>query len=169
MNASSKSKTLRKQCPPLFLDLYYPFHYKTGSAIEHSLRGSNLTQIQTIILWTIHSEGDEGKEMRRKDIETRTTSWFDVTSSAISKSIRSMAKDGLVEITEDPQSGREKRVALTETGDTYISDMKHRTEALIARIVADLTDDEIREGLNFMQRVNVIVEEISTGSVDSIK
>ncbi len=153
---------LRKKSPGLFLDLYYPFHYKTGFAIEHVLRGSNLTQIQTIILWTIHSEGDNGHEMRRKVIEQQVTNWFDVTSSAISKSIRSMARSGLITITEDPDSGREKRVCLTKTGELYISDMKVRTEALIADIVAELSDDEIASGLNFLRRVSEIVENLST-------
>lgn len=160
---SKNSKSLRKKSPLLFLDLYYPFHYKTGSAIEHALRGANLTQVQTVILWTIHSEGEDGEAMRRKDIETRITSWFDVTSSALSKSLRSMARSGLVEISEDPQSGREKRVRLTDSGNEYISGMKNRTEALIANIVAKLNDDEIQEGLNFLRRVNEIVEEIGDG------
>ncbi len=153
-------KSLRHQSPGLFLDLYYPFHYKTGFAIEHVLRGSNLTQIQTIILWTIHSEGDEGHEMRRKDIEQRVTNWFDITSSAISKSIRGMSRAGLLDIKEDPASGREKRVSLTPQGQDQVSDMIQRTEALIANIVAKLDDDEISSGLNFLKRVSEIVEEL---------
>tara|TARA_R110002110_G_scaffold153347_1_gene346672 strand:+ start:127 stop:609 length:483 start_codon:yes stop_codon:yes gene_type:complete len=153
-------KTLRKQSPGLFLDLYYPFHYKTGFAIEHVLRGSNLTQIQTIILWTIHSEGSDGIEMRRKDIEQRITNWFDVTSSAISKSIRSMARSGLLTITEDPESGREKRVSLTGDGQKHVHAMMERGKELIEGIVANLNDEEVASGLNFLQRVNEIVEDL---------
>lgn len=161
-NASSaEKKSLRNQSPALFLDLYYPFHYKTGFAIEHVLRGSNLTQIQTIILWTIHSEGDEGSTMRRKDIEQRITNWFDITSSAISKSIRGMAKSGFLTITEDPESGREKRIQLTTDGHEQVANMMRRTKKLIANIVAELSDDEIASGLNFLQRVSDIVEDLN--------
>mgnify|MGYP003634321683 CR=1 FL=1 len=167
MNSTNKKpmvskKALRQQSPSLFLDLYYPFHYKTGFAIEHVLRDSNLTQIQTIILWTIHSEGEGGIEMRRKDIEQRITNWFDVTSSAISKSIRGMSREGLLVITEDPVSGREKRINLTNKGQQHVVAMMERGKHLIENIVAELDDDEIAAGLNFLKRVSTIVEDLET-------
>lgn len=162
MTSKKKHSQLRSESPSLFLDLFYPFHYKVGFTIEQALRGSLLTQQQTIILWTIHSEGENGRSMRRKDIEQRITGWFDVTSSAISKALRNMAKqeEPYLELSEDPRSGREKRVYLTDAGQSHIKEMIDRTETLISRIVTDLDDDEIEAGLLFMRKVSDIVDSI---------
>ncbi|MGH7880828.1 MAG: hypothetical protein ACREQD_15235, partial [Candidatus Binataceae bacterium] len=47
------------------LELFYPVHYKTGIAFEDAMRGDKLTRKQTAILWLIHSEGVEKRQMRR--------------------------------------------------------------------------------------------------------
>jgi len=136
---------------------------RTDSPGAFLLRGRALSQHQTVILWIIHSEGDAGLTMRRKDIEQRISSWFDITSSAISKALRSLARAELpyLQITEDPRSGREKLVTLTREGQRAIEGMIERTEAFIARIVEQLTDEEIRAGLLFMQRVSDVVPELA--------
>ncbi|MEM8662054.1 MAG: winged helix DNA-binding protein [Pseudomonadota bacterium] len=156
---TATKKALRKTSPHDFLQLFYPFHYQVGSTIETALRGSDLSQHQTVILWIIHSEGDSGRVMRRKDIEQRISSWFDVTSSAISKALRSLARADkpFLEISEDPNSGREKLVTLTRAGQKEIGSMIKRTEAFIGRIVDELTIEEIRAGLVFMARVSQVV------------
>ncbi len=142
-----------------FLELFYPFHYRVGFAVEAALSGGNISRQQTVILWLIHSEGRDGRSMRRKDIECSITSWFEVTSSAISKAIRQMAQPefGLVTIVEDPASGREKLVILTAKGERYIAAMIKNGVDHIAKIVSELSDDEIRSGLKFMSRVAEIM------------
>lgn len=133
------------------------------------MRGDQLTQHQTVILWIIHSEGENGRFMRRKDIEHRISTWFDVTSSAISKALRSMARPEtpFLEITEDPRSGREKMLHLTDEGQAHIEEMMQRTEDFIARIVADLSDEEIRSGLHFLKRVGDVVEKMNSDQTSS--
>ena len=157
-NTANKS-ALRATSPPDFLRLFYPFHYQVGSTIESALRGKQLSQHQTVILWIIHSEGDQGKTMRRKDIELRISSWFDITSSAISKALRSLARAEMpyLEIREDPHSGREKLVTMTAEGQRQIQKMIKRSEEFIGRIVEELSEDEIRAGLVFMRRVSEVV------------
>lgn len=159
MSVAESPSTLRKRAPELFLNLYYPFHYKVGFAVEDALRGETLTQHQTVILWIIHSEGEDGV-VRRKDVERLIGHWFDVTSSAISKALRSMARPevGLVRISEDARSGREKVIALTPKGRAHVERMRARANALIGDIVAELTTEEISSGLNFLDRVSRIVE-----------
>lgn len=161
MSGTNSPAALRKQAPELFLNLYYPFHYKVGFAVEDALRGEALTQHQTVILWIIHSEGEDGV-VRRKDIERLIGHWFDVTSSAISKALRSMARPelGLVRINEDTRSGREKVVTLTPKGRTHVERMKSRASTFIAEIVAELTPEEISAGLHFLDRVSEIVEDM---------
>ena len=161
MSSATSSEALRRQAPELFLNLYYPFHYKVGFAVEDALRGDTLTQHQTVILWIIYSES-EGGVVRRKDVERRIGDWFDVTNSAISKALRSMARPelALVRITEDARSGREKVVALTAKGRAHVERMRSRAERLIADIVAELTPEEISSGLHFLERVSRIVDDM---------
>ncbi len=159
MNSNPGTDSIRAASPADFLRLFYPFHYQVGSTIESALRGEQLSQHQTVILWIIHSEGEAGQIMRRKDIEARIGLWFDITSSAISKALRSLARAEMpyLSISEDPRSGREKLVTLTAEGQRQIQAMIARSEAFIARIVAELSDDEIRSGIQFMRRVSEIV------------
>jgi DNA-binding MarR family transcriptional regulator len=155
----ARASSPRDLSPTLFLDLFYPFHYRVGFTIEQALRGNQLSQHQTIILWIIHSEGEQGTLIPRKKIEARMTSWFDITSSAISKALRSLARADMpcLEITEDPHSARERLVALTPAGQQLVEQMMARSERLIARIVEHLDDKEIRAGLHFLERVSEIV------------
>tara|TARA_R110001599_G_scaffold353883_1_gene602267 strand:+ start:57715 stop:58026 length:312 start_codon:yes stop_codon:yes gene_type:complete len=97
--------------------------------------------------------------MRRKDIELRIGAWFDITSSAISKALRSLARAEMpyLEIREDPNSGREKLVTMTEEGQRQIQEMINRSEQFIGKIVEQLTEEEIRAGLVFMRRVSEVV------------
>lgn len=150
---------LRAEAPMRFLSLFYPFHYRVGFAVEEALSGGKVSRQQTVILWLIHSEGRDGRSMRRKDIEASITSWFDVTSSAISKALRQMAQPelGLLTIVEDPSSGREKLVTLTAKGERYIAAMIKSGADFIAQIVSGLTDEEIKTGLRFLARVSEIV------------
>lgn len=153
-----KGQALRATAPLQFLELFYPFHYRVGFATEAALSGGAITRQQTVILWLIHSEGVDGRAMRRKDIEASITTWFDVTSSAISKAVRQMAQPepGLVRIEEDPTSGREKIVTLTQKGERFLADMIGNGVAHINKLIAPLSDDEIAEGLNFLARVSEI-------------
>ena len=61
-----------------FLELYYPIHYMAGIGVEDALRGSELSRHQTAILWLIHSKGEQGRTMRRKDIVAALDSWFEI-------------------------------------------------------------------------------------------
>jgi len=159
MSSLRPTDSVRAASPADSLRLFYPFHYQVGSTIESALRGAQLSQHQTVILWIIHSEGDAGQTMRRKDIEARIGMWFDITSSAISKALRSLARADMpyLNISEDPRSGREKLVTLTAEGQGQIQQMIARSEAFIGRIVEQLSDDEIRSGIQFMRRVSDIV------------
>src|SRR5262249_12412344 len=94
------------------LELSYPLPYKSGIGLEDSMRAGRLTRKQVAILWLIRSEGEQGCRMARKEIERLLATWFEISSSAITKALRGMARPplGLVQIIEDPQSGREKQV-----------------------------------------------------------
>lgn len=56
--------------------------------------------------------------MARKEIETNVRRWFEVISAAATRSLRAMMRQPLelIEIIEDPSSGRQKLVGLTPKG-----------------------------------------------------
>jgi len=135
------------------LELFYPIHYRAGMALEDVMRGGVLTRKQVAVLWLLRAEGGRSTGVRRKDIERAVKSWFEISSSAITKSIRKMARAPLklVEMVESPDSGREKRVFLTPRGEAFIATMVSRGENFLREIVEQLPDDEVERGLEFLR------------------
>ncbi len=135
------------------LELFYPIHYKAGMALEDAMRGGVLTRKQVAVLWLLRAEGGRRTGVRRKDIERAVKSWFEISSSAITKSIRKMARAPLklVEMVESPDSGREKRVFLTLRGEAFIATMVSRGESFLREIVEQLPDDEVERGIEFLR------------------
>lgn len=145
-----------------FLEFYYPIHYKAGVRVEDSMRGTELGRHQVAILWLIHSEGKEGRRINRKDIERLLDAWFEISGAAITKALRSMAGApmNLLTLEEAAHSAREKVVTLTPEGEVFVRAMIGRGDAFIQRIIAHMSDEEIRQGLHFFKRVSEIVEEL---------
>ncbi|MBM4257822.1 MAG: winged helix DNA-binding protein [Deltaproteobacteria bacterium] len=136
-------------------EFFYPIHYQIGMALEDALRGGLLTRKQSAILWMIRSAGEDGHRMRRKDIVRAMQSWFEVTSSGLSKAIRGMARPplGLVEITEGAQSAREKIISLTPKGKRFVADMAVRGEVFLHEIVQHMPAEVIRGGIEYFQHL----------------
>ena len=137
------------------LGLFYPVHYKSGIAFEDAMRAGRLTRKQTAILWLIHSEGIERRQMRRKDIERSLQTWFEVSSSAITKALRGMSRPplSLLRIFEDSQSAREKQVVLTAKGEKFLDSMVAEGRRLLACLVTQLSDDEIDAGIRYLTKI----------------
>src|SRR5262249_21630587 len=115
--------TAHRRAAAELLEFFYTVHYELGTALEDVLRAGRLTRHQAAILWLIKSEGGAEFRMRRKEIEGRMRNWFEVTSAAVSKSLREIMRPplSLIDITEDPRSGREKIVALTPRGQQFVA------------------------------------------------
>ena len=143
-----------------FLDLFYPVHYKVGIGIEDALRGGRLTRHQVAILWLIRSEGEGGRSISRKEIERSITRWFELRNSAISKSLRAMARPplGLLDILEHPTSGRERQVVLTAKGLREIERMVDEGQRFIQTMVDHLAAEEASQGVHFLGRVSAIID-----------
>lgn len=157
----ARKMSARTDAAAEFLEFFYPIHYKLGMTLEDALRSGKLTRKQVAILWLIRSEG-KGKSMRRKDIEQRIATWFEVSSSAITKALRAMARPplGFVQIVEDPHSGREKLVLLTTKGERFLSSMVTEGENFIRTITVHLTAEEIRMGSHFLSRVTAVLDQL---------
>jgi DNA-binding MarR family transcriptional regulator len=133
-------------------------------ALEDALRSGQLTRKQVAILWLICSEGEAGRRMRRKDIERLLTTWLEVSSSAVTKALRAMARPPLqsVKMVEDPRSGREKLVSLTAKGEQFLLTMVGEGETFLHRIVTQLTEEEIHAGLHFLRRTLIALDQVRT-------
>ena len=160
---ASASKTDKETDPAAeLLDLFYPFHYKGGMALEDTLRCGQLSRKQVAILWLIRSEGEHGRRMRRKDIERLIQTWFEVSSSAITKALRSMARPplSLIQIVEDPRSAREKQVLFTPRGERFLLTMVTQGRQFLQQIVDQLSDEEISSGIHFLRRATAVQEHL---------
>jgi len=143
------------------LELFYPVHYKGGMALEDAMRDGQLTRRQVAILWLIRSEGERGRRMARKEIERLLTTWFEISSSAITKALRSMARPplSLLQVREDPQSGREKQVLLTAKGERFLLTMIAQGQGFLQRIVEQIPEEEVRSGIQFLRRAVAAFEQ----------
>jgi DNA-binding MarR family transcriptional regulator len=134
------------------LELFYPIHYRGNMAVEDAMRGK-LTRKEAAIIWLIHSAGEDGSEMRRKEIVARLQDWFDVSSPAVTKALRHMARPplSLVRLVEDTESGREKRVRLTSQGQRFVLGMIARGQDFLQKVVEQLPDEQVRDGIEFLR------------------
>jgi DNA-binding MarR family transcriptional regulator len=150
----------------VLLDFFYPFHYKGGMALEDALRCGQLSRKQVAILWLIRAEGEHGKRMRRKDIERSIQTWFEVSSSAITKALRGMARPplSLVQIVEDAQSAREKQVRVTAKGERFLGTMVAEGQKFLQKILDQLTPEEVSSGIHFLERSIAAQEHILSQS-----
>ena len=128
------------------LDIFFPIHYKAGNRVEAALRkGASLNRQQVIILWAIAAQGVDGEKMERKLIEQTLKDWLEITSSSVSKAIRSLTDPPLniLTITENPASGREKIVCLTAEGKKVVQDMLSNGRDYLQDVIAELSEEEI--------------------------
>jgi len=143
------------------LELFYPIHYRGNMAVEDAMRGK-LTRKEAAIIWLIRSAGEEGSEMRRKEIVARLQDWFDVSSPAVTKALRHMARPplSLVRLVEDAGSGREKRVRLTAPGQRFVLGMIVRGQDFLLKVVEQLPDQQVREGIGFLRAAVAAYERV---------
>ena len=129
----------RERAAAELMEFFYPVHYEIGTALEDVVRGDLLSRQQAATLWLIRSQGEGGYRMRRKDIEANVRRWFEVTSAAVSRSLRGIMHPPLelIEITEDPRSGREKLVTLTPKGKAFLDSVADRATMVLAELIHD--------------------------------
>ncbi len=137
------------------LGFFFPIHYQLGFELEDVLRQGMLSRQQATILWLIHSEGGATQSVPRKRVEALLSAWYEITSAPITKALRALHLPPLelVRIVEDPHSGREKRVHLTEAGKRVVEAMAREGHRFALELVRELGDQEIRAGLRFLHGV----------------
>lgn len=160
-------ETLPQAQPDLATDLmnlFLPVHYRIGVGFEETLRCGQLTRKQVAILWLMRAEGGPDGSMRRKDIERLLTSWFETSSSTITRALAALARPPLklVRIAGDRDSGREKRVTLTPTGEQFLANMLAGGRAFTQALLDGMPRDEVRELVRLMQKAVSVLEQNAT-------
>ena len=144
------------------LEMFYPIHYQICVKLEDELRGDALTRHQLAILWLIRCEGGAERELKRARIERALKSWYGIGASAVSKALRALAEPPheLLALREDPDSGREKRVSLTERGVARIEALEAVGNAFITRFVASIPDAEFSAGVKYLMSLAEIMKSL---------
>lgn len=144
------------------LNLFLPIHYRIGVGFEEALRCGQLSRKQVAILWLMRAEGGPEGSMRRKDIERLLASWFETSSSTITRALAALARAPLklVRVVGDQDSGREKRVVLTVKGEQFLSDMEAEGRTFAQKLLDGMPQAEVREMVRLMQKaINVLEQE----------
>lgn len=136
------------------LTYFYPVHYRLGMEMEAAMSQGRVDRKQAAMLWLIHSRANGEGWVSRKEIEAELSAWFDISNSKISRMMSALGKDplNLLELTESPDSGREKMLRLTMEGDGFVAGMVAAASALISEKVGHLDDAELRDGLGFLTK-----------------
>jgi len=142
------------------MGLFLPIHYRIGVGFEETLRCGQLSRKQVAILWLMRAEGGPEGSMRRKDIERLLASWFETSSSTITRSLAALARPPLklVRVREDPDSGREKRVILTAKGEQFLAGMTAEGRTFAQKLLDGMPRQEIREMVRLMQKAVDVLE-----------
>ena len=143
----------REAAVAALLEFFYPVHYQIGTGLEDVLREGALTRKQFAILWLIHSEGEGGRRMQRKKVETHLRRWFEVTSPAISQALGDLARPPLnmVALSIDPASGRERVVTLTPKGQRYLDTISARAQRFLSEIVAEAPIELLHQAAKYFE------------------
>jgi DNA-binding MarR family transcriptional regulator len=143
------------------LEYFYAVHYQIGMAIEDVLRDGGLSRKQVAILWLISSEGKDN-QMRRKEIETALKRWFEVSSSAVSQALRSMSRAplNLIDISDDPNSGRERLVSLTAAGHDFIAARSARAGIYSTALHASQSTEMLEQAVEYFRLLTIGLESV---------
>jgi len=148
-----KTATSRETLTDL-LGFFYPIHYRIGMELERRMCQGRLSRQQAAIIWLIESEVGAHGWMRRKLIEQTLSDWFETRNSHVSQLLHELSSPplSLIEQKTNPESAREKVVALTEGGRHYFNTMIEAGLAYFSVLLPHLSEDELRAGINFLGR-----------------
>lgn len=136
---------VRRAAVAKLMEFFYPVHYEIGTALEDVVRADVLSRQQAASLWLIRSQGKNGTVISRKEIEINLRRWFEVTSAAVTRSLRAMMRPPLelIEMIEDPTSGRQKLVVLTPKGRAFLDSVADQATQVLAEAIKDVPSELI--------------------------
>ena len=148
---SDRKASEHRRLTTQLLQFFYPIHYRIGMELESVMCQGVISRKQAAILWLIHSRAGESRWMRRKDIETSLSIWFEISNSNVSKLLRELARPPLnfIDHEESPESGREKVVRLTRRGQNFVDGMTNAAIDYLSNQISHVENDELAWGIDF--------------------
>lgn len=145
----------RRAAAAALMEFFYPVHYEIGTALEDVVRAHVLSRQQAASLWLIRSQGEDGVRMRRKEIEANVRRWFEVTNAAVSRSLRGLMRPplALIEIAEDPNSGREKVISLTPKGRAFLDTVAARATSGLADLIEEVSPELVDAAILYFREL----------------
>jgi len=149
------SPKARRAAAAALMEFFYPVHYEIGTALEDVVRSNVLSRQQAASLWLIRSQGEHGVRMRRKEIEENVRRWFEVTNAAVSRSLRGLMRPPLelIEIAEDPKSGREKVISLTPKGRAFLDSVASRATGGLADLIEEVSPELVDVAIHYFREL----------------
>jgi hypothetical protein len=134
------------------LTFYYPMHYRIGMDLETLMGQGQVSRKQAAILWLIHARADGEGWIRRKRIESRLRTWFEISNPNITKLMRGLASPplSLIEHIESPNSGREKIIRLTRAGERFVKGMMDEAIDYLTQQLSHIDNRELEAGVDFL-------------------
>lgn len=102
-------------------------------ALDEAYLAHNRPLGQCRVLWEIGPAGREVRELRTR---------LDLDSGYLSRMLRALAEEGLVELTTDPADARVRTARLTEAGLAERAELDRRSDALAGSMLSPLNDTQ---------------------------
>ncbi|MFT3792239.1 MAG: winged helix DNA-binding protein [Rudaea sp.] len=153
------AKQLPKQLPQQLLSgllgFFYPIHYGISMETETRMLQGKVSRQQAAVIWLIESTVGDNGWIRRRIIEQQLRSWFESSNSHVSLLLKELASPPLSLIVqmENPQSAREKLVALTPQGRAFFQSMFNTGMEFLSERLAHISEDMARSGISFYSAI----------------
>lgn len=146
------SRKTRQDTDTRLFDYFYLIHYQLNMVLEDVMRGP-FTRKEAALLLLLHAEGGKNSCLPRKLVVERFSSWFEATSSNVTKIIARLASPemNLLQVTNEPGSARDKQISLTTKGKKTIRAMVKRGSDHSELLLGGLTDEDMQMGLEFFK------------------
>ena len=149
---SNSADSSRREALYDLLGFFYPIHYRIGMELERRTCQDQLSRQQAAIIWLIESEVGRNGWMRRRDIELTLNDWFESKNSHVSYLLKELSAPPLSLVIQktNPESAREKLVALTDQGREYFDTMINAGIEYFSELLPQVPEDELRQGMKFL-------------------
>lgn len=135
------------------LSYFYPVHYRLGMEMEAAMCQGRVDRKQSALLWFVHSRTADVGWVRRKEVEAELSSWFEISNPKMSRMIRGLTTKELplLELAENPASGREKMLRLTPAGRVFVEGMIDAAVRFLQARLGHVPSDQLAWGLRFFR------------------
>jgi len=133
---------------------FYPIHYRFGMEMEQAMSQGLVERKQSAVLWLIYARAGDTGWVRRRDIVSELSNWFEVSQSKVSRLLYSLTVPPLelLNLSEAPDSSREKVVRLTPGGERFVRGMVAQAVDHLTARLGHMSRDELEQGLAFLDK-----------------